>query len=184
MKPLSQILGKGGQWSQQLSTDEWKGFAKGVRSRRGNACECCRRTNLELNVHHAFYDPNLKPWEYGDDDVVLLCHQRHQEIHEQLKKFRRYVFKYLTPQSFRVLNGALAVGLTQYDPLRFCYALAEMAGSPGSVERFCEAWINTPPKRKSTRKNQPDPPHGGNIYTGPPETQKPAKVQFMPVEEK
>lgn len=71
-------------------------------------------------------------------------------MHERLTEFRKHVFRGLKPDSFRVLNGALAVGLTEHDPLEFCYAVAEMAASPGSVKRFCAAWHNKKPEATTT----------------------------------
>ncbi len=128
----------------KLNTDEWKEFSRRIRSQRNGACECCKQKGKETHVHHFAYNPELEPWQASDDDVALLCRECHNELHLQLQKFRRFVFRLFTPQSMRVLNGALAVGLTEYDPLTFAYAVAEMAASPGSVKRFFEAWSKQP----------------------------------------
>lgn len=143
MKSLAQIIGRKESYSDLLGTDEWRNYARSIRRKRGNACECCRRVDVSTQVHHFGYQPHLKPWEYPDEDVALLCRGCHESIHAELSKFRRFVFRKMSPASFRVLNGALSVGLEHYDPLAFSYAVAEMASSPGSVERFSEAWSKT-----------------------------------------
>lgn len=127
-------------YAAQLQTDEWKQFARAVRKEKENGCAICRRADVETHVHHVFYDPSLKLWEYDHNDVMLLCAACHKEFHEQLNNFRRHVFKHLTPTTLRVLNGALLVGLTHQDPLEFVHAVAELAGSPGSVKRFAYSW--------------------------------------------
>lgn len=127
-------------YSALLRTDEWKRYSATIRRQRGNACECCRRTGVVTQVHHISYDASKKPWEHGEADVILLCAGCHKELHEQLRNFRRHVFRYLTPGNLQVLNSALAVGLTKHDPLDFVHAVAEMASSPGSVKRFAYAF--------------------------------------------
>jgi hypothetical protein len=129
-------------YSALLRTNEWSDYAQGIRKSRNNACECCRRGGVQTHVHHIFYDSTLKPWEHNPDDVVLLCSGCHKELHEQLKNFRRHVFRFLQPGHLKVLNGALAAGLTNNNPLEFVHAVAEMAASPSSIERFAYAWNN------------------------------------------
>lgn len=129
-----------GSYAAQLRDERWTGFARLLRYERGNCCECCKRGNVPTQAHHLFYNPSIPPWAHDKADLVILCHGCHQELHEQLKKFRRYVFRHMRPEQFQVLNGALAVGLTQHDPLEFVHAVAEMAASPSSVKRFAYAW--------------------------------------------
>lgn len=146
MKTAREILLASKPYRELLATDEWKMFARDFRRQRDNSCAHCKRTGVETNVHHLFYEPDKLPWEYATTELVLLCRECHEGIHEELKKFRKYVFSYLNRQSFRVLNGALRVGLEQNNPLDFCYAVAEMAASPRSVTNFKNAWVNTKPK--------------------------------------
>ncbi len=138
MKSIGQILNNS-SYLNQLTDERWSSFSSSIRASR-KFCECCRRADVELQVHHLFYDFDRKLWEYGQDEVVVLCSGCHKEIHEQLKSFRKHVFKYLNGQSFKILNGALAVGLTQYDPLVFVHALAEFSGNKRLVENHARAW--------------------------------------------
>ena len=149
MKTISQIFKSISPYHDSLKRNEWKSFARGVRSSRGNTCETCRRCNVETHVHHLFYEPDKQPWEYDHSDVMLLCAECHKQMHEHLKQFRKYVFRNLDPKSFRVLNGALAVGLSEYNPLEFCYAVAEMASSPRSVKAFLKSWIDGESKQSN-----------------------------------
>lgn len=140
MRSLSELLGRGSQYRDLLRTEAWKTFSRRIRDVNGNACRACKRSNVVTQVHHFAYESDRLPWEYKDDEVVLLCGACHEQLHTQLQQFRRFVFGKLTPQSFQVLNGALAVGLDHVDPLKLAYAIAEMCASPQSVERFAGAW--------------------------------------------
>lgn len=131
------------RYDQLLSTIEWRTFAYRTKALANFSCAICRQggSGIELNVHHHAYDGTRLPWEYETHEVAVLCKPCHGQMHGALQEFRKHVFRLLTPQTFNVLNGALAVGLTQYEPLTFCHALANLAGSPGSVQRFAESYV-------------------------------------------
>lgn len=138
MKSAAQIL-SASSYQKQLNSDQWRNFSAAIRHSR-KFCECCKQSGKILQVHHLFYEPDKKLWDYQHDEVMVLCENCHKELHEQLKKFRKYVFKYLSPQQFQVLNGALLVGLIEYDPLTFVHALAEFASNRRVVENHARAW--------------------------------------------
>lgn len=134
-------------YKEKLQSQEWRDFSRAAKENANYACQMYKRGKVRLNLHHLFYDLNKEPWEYEPQDVVVICEGCHNEIHDQLQNFRRFVFGKLNPQSFRVLNGALAVGLDHYDSLKFTYAVAELAASPGAVERFFKAFMDKPSTR-------------------------------------
>jgi len=135
------ILGK--TYAQKLASEDWLRFSENVRRDRGNACECCRRTNVVTQVHHVFYEPGKEPWQSKQEDVILLCEVCHRGLHVELQEFRRVVFKGLSPQAFRVLNSALVIGIHQYDPLIFAHALSEFVKNKRLVENHAKAWGTT-----------------------------------------
>lgn len=139
MNSTLQILNRA-VYREKLSRDEWKSFAHQAYQRVGNACEICKRGDRRLNVHHIAYKDGANPWEYADTDVIVLCEVCHNEMHAELQKFRQYVFGKLNPQAFKVLNGALAVAMTTYEPLVFAHALAEFVSTPSMVQRYADAW--------------------------------------------
>jgi hypothetical protein len=139
MKNIAEIMDvRRARYQSLLQTLEWRRFAFLRKEAAGFACEICRRAGpgIELNVHHHAYEPERLPWEYAPAEVAVLCSGCHREMHECLQAFRRHVFRHLEPQSFRVLNGALAVGLEHYDGLRLCHSIASLVGTPGAVQRF------------------------------------------------
>ena len=65
---------------EQLETKEWKDFRKLVFASRGKVCEMCgAKTNLQ--VHHPKYVFGRKAWEYPLNEVVVLCRNCHEHIH-------------------------------------------------------------------------------------------------------
>lgn len=140
MKQASSLFKSTSTYASKLNDERWLSFARQIRRMHNNSCQCCKRGGLVLQVHHFFYDAKREPWEYRPDEVTVLCEGCHHRLHEQLQKFRRYVFSKLSPQAFQILNGALAVALDKYDPLVFVHALAELASTPTMVKRYADAW--------------------------------------------
>jgi hypothetical protein len=147
VKTIGEIFNKKAEYRRMLATPEWKAFSRRIRQERNNACESCKRGNIQTHVHHLFYEECKEAHEYKPEDVVLLCWVCHEQMHDFLQEFRRFAFGKLNPQTFHVLNAALTVGLGHNDRLKFVYAIAEMASSPGSVERFAQAWIDNPRRK-------------------------------------
>ena len=136
----------GGAWAEQCwKTMEWRAFAERAKHAAGYTCRFCRRAKetVRLNVHHHAYEKGRMPWDYTLAEVSVLCWECHEAMHAQLQAFRRVVFSKLSPNEFRVLNGALAVGCDEYDRTKLVYAIASLVSSPGAVERFAKEWRPT-----------------------------------------
>lgn len=139
-------------YANLLKTNDWKNFSIRVRDRVGNFCQMCKRSDVVLNVHHWFCDATRQPWEYKDNEVIVVCEGCHGQIHVELQNFRKYVFSKFTPTTLKVLNGALAVGLDNYEPLVLVHAIAELVGTPSMVERYAKAWGVSSSKRSEEQK--------------------------------
>jgi len=55
--------------------------------RDGFACQGCKREDLHLNVHHAYYKPKTNPWEYPTEDLTTLCEDCHAQMTFYSPKF-------------------------------------------------------------------------------------------------
>ncbi len=149
-----QILGK--TYQQKLATQEWRSFSTGIRKSRGNACQHCRRSDVVTQVHHINYEPNQEPWEADQGDVMLLCVACHKTLTEELRMFRKFAFRFMTPQAFVIFNRALVVAMNEYDPLIFSHAFAEFVGNERLVNNHAKAYgfeTAMEPKRKPTHQN-------------------------------
>ena len=150
MKSVKIILNQSG-YGKQIQSEKWIQFSKQIRSLR-DVCECCRQGDRQLQVHHLFYDPARDLWDYTNEELVVLCDTCHRDLHESLKEFRKHVFRYLTPRTLQVLNGALEVGLTRYNPLLYVHALAEFTGNEPLVNNHARAFGAK--NSKEMRENQ------------------------------
>lgn len=150
MKPLNKILKEmAASDGQKLGMpfdrndyrdEQWIIFARKIRRDAGNACEQCRRSDVTTQVHHKYYVKGRRAWQYQRNEVTLLCVSCHEQMHEQLQQFRKYVFGKLNHQSFRILNGALCVGLDHYDPLELMHAFATFISDPKRVKSAAMEW--------------------------------------------
>lgn len=54
----------------------------------GYACQCCGDEETQLHVHHRQYFKGRLIWEYGTDELEVLCEVCHMEAHAKLDQFK------------------------------------------------------------------------------------------------
>ena len=67
-------------YAEELQDGRWQERRLEVLRAADFRCERCHRQRL-LDVHHKRYLPGLKPWEYPDADLVVLCDYCHESEH-------------------------------------------------------------------------------------------------------
>lgn len=77
------------KYNELLRKPEWKLFRNIILRSRGYVCEECGNNGI-LNIHHLHYYcyPNgtkYLPWEYGVNDVKVLCEDCHKKAHQNNK---------------------------------------------------------------------------------------------------
>lgn len=68
-------------YRHDLTNPKWQRRRLEIMSRDEWTCQTCGDKESPLLVHHLEYRSGLKPWEYGDADLVTLCGQCHGEAH-------------------------------------------------------------------------------------------------------
>jgi 5-methylcytosine-specific restriction endonuclease McrA len=53
-----------------------------IRDTRGGKCEACGRSD-GVQLHHLKYAADRQPWEYDDNDFLLLCNECHKKEHDR-----------------------------------------------------------------------------------------------------
>jgi len=69
-------------------------------------CYSCDNKN-HLNVHHRRYIRGLEPWEYEDEDLVLICHECHEQIHTVAHEFYSWMIS-IPPHQINEAKDLLA----------------------------------------------------------------------------
>ncbi len=67
-------------YEEQLVDKRWKDFREKVLNHNGKKCENCGSLH-NLQIHHPRYIEGHYAWEYGIDDVVVLCEKCHKLMH-------------------------------------------------------------------------------------------------------
>ena len=68
------------KYADQLNDKRWKAFRDFVFVARGCNCEQCGATAI-LQVHHPKYIRGRKAWEYTCKEVMVVCKECHEKIH-------------------------------------------------------------------------------------------------------
>lgn len=70
-------------YKEQLLHPNWQRKRLEILSRDEFACKLCYDTESTLHVHHKQYAKGRMAWEYPDDELVTLCEDCHETMHEQ-----------------------------------------------------------------------------------------------------
>lgn len=70
------------RYEQQLDDTRWKLKAENIRIRDKHTCRICGAKHKQLDVHHIRYIYGREAWDYDDGDLVTLCHNCHEELHD------------------------------------------------------------------------------------------------------
>jgi hypothetical protein len=65
----------------------WQQKRLEIMERDGWTCRSCGKSGegISLNVHHAYYEPGKKPWEYDNEMLFTYCDKCHEFRHRVQK---------------------------------------------------------------------------------------------------
>ena len=73
-------------YKEQLKDPRWQRVQSEIRQRDNYKCQLCGDTTTFLHVHHIYYQPNFKAWEYDKESLTTLCESCHEFAHKSLPK--------------------------------------------------------------------------------------------------
>lgn len=65
-------------YAELLKDPRWQQRRLEVFERSGFECEHCGATDKTLNIHHAYYEKDKKPWDYPLESLVCYCEDCHK----------------------------------------------------------------------------------------------------------
>jgi len=76
-------------YQQKLRLPQWQKRRLHILERAKWRCAVCSCDDLELHVHHLKYDAGKDPWDYPDENFLVVCRPCHEErIHKEGALFR------------------------------------------------------------------------------------------------
>jgi hypothetical protein len=100
-------------YAEKLRDPRWQRRRLEVLSRAEFSCERCNATDKTLNVHHKLYKKGHAPWEYGDDELAVLCEPCHK-VHHELDTLLKETLALLDEEDLERVRG-YALGLACWD---------------------------------------------------------------------
>lgn len=70
---------------------KWQEKRLRVMKRDEFTCTECGEKDKTLNVHHGYYEKDLKPWEYDDDTLHTLCEPCHKKAQATYNRIKREI---------------------------------------------------------------------------------------------
>ncbi len=68
-------------------------------------CENCGGKDNTLHVHHGLYVKNRKPWEYDDDDLMVLCEVCYADHHLKTERLKEVLARIDPGAALALLAG-------------------------------------------------------------------------------
>jgi len=88
-------------YKEQRGTIEWDRKRKQILARDKRKCRICNGTK-NLHVHHLYYIPKLKAWEYEDEGLVTVCDLHHELLTFELPKLSGII-------AYEILIGKITI---------------------------------------------------------------------------
>jgi len=63
---------------EQLRDPRWQRNRLAILERADWRCEGCGTRDVNLQIHHGYYERGLKPWEYPAEALYCLCDNCHE----------------------------------------------------------------------------------------------------------
>jgi 5-methylcytosine-specific restriction endonuclease McrA len=79
------------QYQERLKDPRWQRKRLAALERAEWSCEACRTKEVNLQVHHGYYDREAPPWEYPERALFVLC----DTCHERAEAIRADVYREL-----------------------------------------------------------------------------------------
>ncbi len=76
------------EYAELYNLPEWQKKRLEILQLKEWKCEICGEKKYQLNVHHRYYIPCRKPWEYDNNELAVLCDFCHKREHD----FKKGIF--------------------------------------------------------------------------------------------
>ena len=94
---------------EMLQDPWWQRRKTEIQIRDNFTCPVCDETTKELHVHHQFYESGKLPWDYTDDQLILLCADCHEKATTFMALLRRSLSELHPVHHERVLGYVNAI---------------------------------------------------------------------------
>jgi len=71
-------------YQRQLAHPKWQKLRLKIYERDNFTCQKCRSTENELQVHHIYYLPKIRAYEYPMEALATLCYKCHKDEEDRI----------------------------------------------------------------------------------------------------
>lgn len=109
----------------------------------GFTCALCSADTKTLHIHHWYYEKGLKPWEYPDETMTVLCEDCYEREQHRLREIHRYVGFLADGLGSHILGYLKALYLGDHPENKVKFSdLMEVSGATTALQLSEEALVN------------------------------------------
>ena len=79
------------RYKEYLKNPLWQRKRLEIMQRDDFTCQICGHKDKTLNVHHIWYEPNKKPWDYPNNALITLCEECHEAEYDSYKHIIEWI---------------------------------------------------------------------------------------------
>lgn len=101
-------------YSELFKHPKWQRKRLEVLQSANFECESCGSGEVQLHVHHSYYEKNLAPWDYPDESLHCLCENCHEKAQDIKTLLQRQIGKLELDDVELILGYALGLEAQSY----------------------------------------------------------------------
>lgn len=86
------------EYKEQLKHPKWQKKRLEIMQRDNFKCTICGVNDKQLHIHHLYYLPKTKIWEYDNEGLKTVCNEHHEQLTKDLGKLSGII-------AFEILKG-------------------------------------------------------------------------------
>jgi len=82
------------KFASQYKDPRWQKKRLEILGRDGFCCKSCGESGRTLHVHHKIYTYGKMVWDYDDNNLITLCDDCHESIHEEYQSINNAILDF------------------------------------------------------------------------------------------
>lgn len=90
-------------YKTQLKHPKWQKKRLEIMQRDNFKCTICGCDDKQLHIHHLYYLPNTKIWDYDNEGMKTVCYEHHEILTNELGKLSGLIAFEILKNQFELL---------------------------------------------------------------------------------
>lgn len=90
-------------YKEQMKSPKWQKKRLEIMQRDNFKCTICGNDKDQLHIHHLYYRPGFKIFDYENESLVTVCNKCHEKLTHDLPKLSGLIAFKILKKEFEIL---------------------------------------------------------------------------------